>query len=89
MVRNAGAARTAAEIFVATADSEVGLIAIEIEQHHAGGVREIPDRQSPRLMSECGDPLHVPQPPGAVVRVRQHHDGNVRAQRRFDFAPLH
>ena len=67
--RGAGAA---VEVFVAAADGEVGLRALQVHRHGASAVGQVPDGERTRHVGGGGGGMHVEHGAGAVVHMRQH-----------------
>ena len=76
-------AGTAIEVLVGAAHGEVGLGALQVHRHRAGGVRQVPDRQRAALVRQRRHRAHVVHLAAAIVDVRQQHHGHGIVQRLF------
>lgn len=76
-----GRAGAAVQVLVRAADRAVRARAVQVHWHRAGRVREIPQHQRAGVMHQLCDGRHVVHVAGAVVHVRDHRDGRVRAER--------
>lgn len=76
-----GRTGAAVQVLVRAADRAVRACAVQVDRHRAGRVREIPQHQPAGVVHELRDGRHVVHVAGAVVHVRDHCDGRVRAER--------
>ena len=76
-VKEGRRARAAVEIFVATADGQIGAVRAEVDRDRAGRMAEIPQRQRPRRPRRGGEPGHVGARGGAVMDVGEEQDGGI------------
>ena len=70
----------AVQVFVAAADSEVGVGALQVDRHRAGRMGQVPDHQRAGAVGGGRDGLHVVQVARAVVHLGQHQHGRIVVQ---------